>query len=395
MVSAIAPLTSTMALVVLPDIQRQLHVNTAAVGLLIAAYLVALALVQPLGGRLGDAWGRGRVLMVGLAIIVAASLLATLAVNYPVLLAARMVQAAGGGLAFPNAMAALRDRFPAERMGRALGIVGAVMVASGGVGVPLAEALRSLTTWRGVFLVGALQAGIAALVIYQYGLPRAVARPAHAPITGRVLARSHVIAVGALTLTNVSMYAFLVAASLALSRHAASKSGVTAAVLFVFFAGSMIGAPIGGRASDRLGRWRLSSVGLGALALGVPLALTGPAGLAVAVLGALLAGAGAGTATGALQAAALEGIPALRTGRVAGLISSGRYVGAAIGSGLAALAGTHVLLGVCASLALVSVTAAIAAGLSITADRAERNRSRRRMRLDAQDFDLSGAHAGL
>lgn len=372
-VSAIAPLTSTMVVIVLPDIQRDLHIGGAAAGLVVATYLIALAIVQPLGGRLGDAWGRRRMLATGLAVVTVASCIAAFAPNYAVLLVARLFQAGGGGLAFPNAIALLRDRVPADRVGRSMGIVGALAVVSGGAGVPLAEALRGPGTWHAIFLVSAIQALAATLVMRRFAAGeiaqrvRAIGRAARGDASAR---RRRLLALGALTMNSASTYAFLAAVSLSPGGGRASTAGSAALLLFVFFTGSLVGAPVGGQLSDRLGRWGLSSLGLGALALGgVALAVTLHTEAAVALGGALVAGTGSGIAAGALQAAALDGVPAQRTGRFAGTISSGRYLGAALGSGLAAAGGGHSLAGVCAGVAVVAVTAASAAAITVVARR--------------------------
>ena len=381
LVSAIAPLSGTMVLVVLPDVQRDLRISAMAAGLLVATYLVAVAILQPFGGRLGDVWGRERVLSFGLGIIIVASVVATTSPNYTVLLIARLLQAAGGALAFPNAMALVRDRLAPARLGHAMGMVGGVMVASGALGVPVAEAVRALGTWRAVFVVSALHGCIAVIAIHRYarrGVPRVQRSATAAGIGGRTMRRPHLIAVGALTVTNISMYAFLVAVSLTLGRSETHLNGISAILLFLFFSGSVIGAPLGGHASDRMGRWRLSSLGLAALALGVlPIALTGETAVALVVSGALTAGIGAGAASGALQAAALEAIPTPRTGQVAGIISSGRYLGAALGSGVGTAAGAHTVLGACTGLAFVTLTAALAAGITAAAGRTEHGRAPR------------------
>ena len=64
--SVVAPLNSTMLAVALPDIRGDFHVGHAAIGWLVSAYLIAMAIAQPLGGRLGDQMGRSRVFRLGL-----------------------------------------------------------------------------------------------------------------------------------------------------------------------------------------------------------------------------------------------------------------------------------------------------------------------------------------
>ncbi len=64
--TTLAPLNSTMIAVALPDIQRAFSVSVTATASLVTLYLVAMAVGQPIGGRLGDLYGRRRVYLVGL-----------------------------------------------------------------------------------------------------------------------------------------------------------------------------------------------------------------------------------------------------------------------------------------------------------------------------------------
>lgn len=165
LVSSIAPVSGAMMLVVLPAVQRDLRIDSTAAGLLVAGYLVVVAILQPLGGRLGDTRGRRRALSLGLGLIIVASVLAVAAPSYLALLLARFMQAGGAGLALPNAMAVIRERIPSDQLGRAMGMVGAIMVLSGAIALPLAAALQAVGTWRAVFAASALHGFGAAIVI--------------------------------------------------------------------------------------------------------------------------------------------------------------------------------------------------------------------------------------
>jgi len=371
LVSSIAPLSGAMILVVLPAVQRDLRADTTAAGVLVAGYLVVVAILQPLGGRLGDAKGRARALYLGLGLIIVASVLGAAAPSYATLLLARFLQAAGGGLAFPNAMAVIRERFSSDQLGRAMGMVGAIMVLSGAIAVPLAVALQAAATWRAVFAVSAVQGFVAAMVM-RGRVPRStpsVRRSSVADGTGHFIRRPQVIAIAAITATNVAIYALLVGVSLNLG-HASRSGGGDAALLFAFFVGSVLGSPAGGHASDRMGRRRVASFALCAFAIGaVPLAVPGVAWFVISLLGSLLAGVGAGAASGALQASTLDGMPASHAGRVSGLASTGRYLGAAIGSTLASIGTGHTALGICVGLAVVPLAATVAAGITVSAQR--------------------------
>jgi MFS family permease len=87
--SDLAPLNSTMIAVALPRIRDDFGLAPGVVGWLVSGYLIAMAVAQPVAGRLGDQLGRGRVVRVGLLAFVAASVTTTFAPNFPVLIALR------------------------------------------------------------------------------------------------------------------------------------------------------------------------------------------------------------------------------------------------------------------------------------------------------------------
>src|SRR5919198_5628781 len=97
------PLNSTMVAVALPDVADGLDVGVHTATWLITAYLIAMASLQPLAGKLGDRYGRRPVVLGGLAWFAIASLGAALAPSLPVLIAWRVQQAGSGALGVPHA----------------------------------------------------------------------------------------------------------------------------------------------------------------------------------------------------------------------------------------------------------------------------------------------------
>src|SRR5947207_3645097 len=101
----LAPLNSTMLAVALPDLRRDFGVGHAEVAWLVSAYLIAMAVAQPLGGRLGDQLGRARVFRSGLVLFLGLSLVIALSPTFPVLILLRTTQALVGASVIPNGMA--------------------------------------------------------------------------------------------------------------------------------------------------------------------------------------------------------------------------------------------------------------------------------------------------
>ncbi|TMB96881.1 MAG: MFS transporter [Chloroflexi bacterium] len=97
----LAPLNSTMLAVALPELRHDFGVGHAEIAWLVSAYLIAMAVAQPLGGRLGDQLGRARVFRTGLILFLVLSLAIALSPAFPVLILLRTGQALVAPLSSP------------------------------------------------------------------------------------------------------------------------------------------------------------------------------------------------------------------------------------------------------------------------------------------------------
>src|SRR5207248_76287 len=121
----------------LPEIQRDLHTTPTAVAWVLTAYLLSASVLTPIIGRLGDMFGKERTLIASLAVLGLATIIAALASSITLLIAARVVQGAGGAV-FPLAFGIIRDEFPRERVARGIAFLSALMGIGGGAGLILA-----------------------------------------------------------------------------------------------------------------------------------------------------------------------------------------------------------------------------------------------------------------
>jgi MFS family permease len=116
---------------------------------IINGYLLVYVVTMPLAGRLTDVWGARRLFLVALGIFTVGSLLAGLAQTLDQLIAARLVQAVGGGAIIPVATAAAAHLFEGPARPRALGVIGALtflgMAAGPFVGAALLETIHPST----------------------------------------------------------------------------------------------------------------------------------------------------------------------------------------------------------------------------------------------------------
>ncbi len=120
---------------------------------IISVYVLAIGITTPLAGFMADRYGIKRVYLTGLSIFVLGSLLAGLAPNIWLLVAARALQGAGGGLALPLGVALLLRVFPVEEQGTALGIFGVAAIVAPAIGPILGGWLVDLGLWRWIFFI--------------------------------------------------------------------------------------------------------------------------------------------------------------------------------------------------------------------------------------------------
>ncbi|RXW33554.1 MFS transporter [Propioniciclava flava] len=125
----------SVANVLLPTIQRELHVGGSTASLVIAAYSAAYASSVLLSGRLGDTYGFARIFQWGVGLFGLSSLLCAFAPTLPTLVVGRVLQGLGAALLFPQVLAGVQTAVPPHWRGAGAGIFGAVL----GIGSTLGQ----------------------------------------------------------------------------------------------------------------------------------------------------------------------------------------------------------------------------------------------------------------
>ncbi len=173
-------LDSTILNVAAPSIQRDLTLSSSALEWIAAAYTLAIAVGLLAGGRLGDAYGRKRMLMAGLVGFVASSVLCSVAWSGDVLVAGRVTQGLAAALMIPQTFGLIRDIFGPADIGKAFAAFGPAIGLSTVLGPVVAGALIKLdafgTDWRSLFLIN-VPVGVFAIVVGRKVLPDS--EPAH------------------------------------------------------------------------------------------------------------------------------------------------------------------------------------------------------------------------
>lgn len=144
----------TVVNVALPSIGDDFGVDPRGLTWVVVGYTITGGGLLMLGGRLGDVFGRRRLLLIGTAIFGAASMMAGFAETFAVLVAARLFQGVGEALALPAAMATIVLLFPEGRARtRALSIWAAVASCGLVLGFVLSGIITEHLGWRWVFLI--------------------------------------------------------------------------------------------------------------------------------------------------------------------------------------------------------------------------------------------------
>ena len=126
-------LLQSLVVPALPTLQAALHTSQSTVSWIFTAYLLSASVATPVLGRLGDMFGKERMLVVVLAALSAGSLVAALTSSIGVMIAARVLQGLGGAV-FPLAFGIIRDEFPRERVAGAIGGISTLLGVGSGLG---------------------------------------------------------------------------------------------------------------------------------------------------------------------------------------------------------------------------------------------------------------------
>jgi EmrB/QacA subfamily drug resistance transporter len=136
----------------------------------VTAYLLTSTITVPIYGKLGDVFGRQRMLIVGIVIFLAGSALSGLSQSMGELIVFRALQGCGAGALFPIALAVVGDLFTPRERGRYQGLFGAVFGLSFIVGPMLGGVITDDISWHWIFYVN-VPVGIVALYAISTRLP--------------------------------------------------------------------------------------------------------------------------------------------------------------------------------------------------------------------------------
>jgi DHA1 family bicyclomycin/chloramphenicol resistance-like MFS transporter len=165
LIVAVAPLSNAMFTPAMPDLVDAFGTTEGFVKMTLSLYFAGFAIAQLFCGTLSDGFGRKPVIMAFLAVYLASSLLALLAPNIEILIAARFLQGVGAAVGVSVARAIVRDLFTGEPAARIINMIWLIL----GIGPALAPTLGGVTIelfgWQAVFVLMLLGGALIAVIV--------------------------------------------------------------------------------------------------------------------------------------------------------------------------------------------------------------------------------------
>lgn len=186
-------LQQTMIIPALPVLRDEFGTTTAWATWLLTGFLLSASVAIPILGKLGDQYGKERLLVISLGLFLLGSIGAIFAWNIGSLIGFRILQGAGGAV-FPLSFSIIKDEFPEEKVGVAVGAVSAVFSVGGSLGLVLSGVIVDHLSWRWLFIVGAIGVAAAVVLVYQFVPESPIKTPSRVDVPGAVLLSAGLLA---------------------------------------------------------------------------------------------------------------------------------------------------------------------------------------------------------
>jgi EmrB/QacA subfamily drug resistance transporter len=167
-------LLQSLVVPALTVLQDDLNASASGVAWIFTSYLLAASVVTPIAGRLGDVFGKKRVLVIALAGLALGSLMAAVVSTLSLMIVARVIQGLGGAI-FPLAFGIIRDEFPPTRIAGSIGLMSGLLGIGGGLGIVLSGVILDHLSYHWLFWIP-LVVTLIATVLTMFFVPESPVR---------------------------------------------------------------------------------------------------------------------------------------------------------------------------------------------------------------------------
>ena len=134
---------------------------------LLTGYLLSASVATSIIGRLGDMYGKERLLLLTLVLLAVGTLVSALATSLMPMVVGRVIQGAGGGI-FPLAFGIVRDEFPRERVAGSIGMLSSILGVGGGIGIVLGGLIVEHLNYHWLFWLPLIVIVLAAVLTWRF-----------------------------------------------------------------------------------------------------------------------------------------------------------------------------------------------------------------------------------
>ncbi|MFQ6329089.1 MFS transporter [Nocardia sp. CWNU-33] len=163
----VAALMQTIVVPLIGDLPKLLNTSASNASWVITATLLSAAVTTPIAGRLGDMYGKRRMLLISCLPLIAGSAVCAMAASVAPMVIGRGIQGMGVGIV-PLGISALRDLLPPERLGSSIALMSSSLGIGGALGLPISAAVAENTSWQVLFWAAAILGSLVAVLIWLY-----------------------------------------------------------------------------------------------------------------------------------------------------------------------------------------------------------------------------------
>ncbi|MGI5457017.1 MFS transporter [Streptomyces sp. CA-249302] len=170
----VVSLMQTLVIPIVPELPKLLNAPASDTAWAVTATLLAAAVAVPMMGRLGDMYGKRRMLLASLVLLIVGSVTAALSDSLAPMIVGRVLQGMAGGV-IPLGISIMRDELPAERLGSATAMMSASLGVGAALGLPAAALIADNFDWHVLFWSSAGM-GVVALLLVLFVVPESKVR---------------------------------------------------------------------------------------------------------------------------------------------------------------------------------------------------------------------------